>query len=175
MPQRLSYDDSCRALQREQIIEDGDIPPMPDHPPREDDEELGVNFFRTMLADVKLEHMTLSRTYFGRSEIRATSFKNTDLSESTANWNDFVDVDFSFADLSKSDLRGCVFQQVRFSSANLVDADLRHCGFKGCDFNGANLAGTKLTRKAGAALKLSPEQQSVVDWQIEDGKEPEGG
>jgi len=63
--------------------------------PRHDDEQLGVSFFRTRLADVTLDGLTLPRTFFGRSEIRGVSFPVTDLSESTANWNDFIDVDFS--------------------------------------------------------------------------------
>jgi hypothetical protein len=172
---RLSYEDSCRALQSRQIIEAGDIPPLPQRSPRHDDEVLGVSFFRTMVADSKMEHLTLPRTFFGRSEIRATSFRDTDLSESTANWNDFIDVDFSAADISRSDLRACVFERVRFSGAKLAGVDFRHCGFKACDFSGADLTGAKLTKKAGAALHLSSEQQGVVDWQAEDGEEPDGG
>ena len=128
-----------------------------------------------MLADVKLEHLTLPRTFFGRSEIRAASFRDTDLSESTANWNDFVDVDFSSADLSRCDFRACPFQKVRFVGAVLVSADFRHCSFAGCDFTGADLTGAKFTKKAAASLQLSSEQQRVIDWQADDGDEPEGG
>ena len=175
MLQRLSYDDSCRHLQREKLIDPGDIPPFPKRPPRHDDEVLGVSFFRTMLADAKLEHLTLPRTFFGRSEIRATSFRDTDLSESTANWNDFVDVDFSSADLSRCDFRACPFQKVRFVGALLVSADFRHCSFTGCDFTGADLTGAKFTKKAAGSLQLSSEQQRVIDWQADDGDEPKGG
>src|SRR5262245_2503728 len=105
MASRLSYDDSCRALQSQQLIDEGEIPPPQERPPRDDDEVLAVSFFRTELADATLERLTLPRTFFGRSEIRAVSFRDTDLSESTANWNDFVDVDFSAADLSRCDFR----------------------------------------------------------------------
>jgi uncharacterized protein YjbI with pentapeptide repeats len=175
MPQRLSYDDSCRALQAQQLIDDGDIPPLPQRPPRHDDEVLGVNFFRTMLADANLEHLTLPRTFFGRSEIRAVSFRDTDLSESTANWNDFVDVDFSSADLSQCDFRACVLQRVRFSGARLAGADLRHCSFTACDFTGADLTGAKLTKNKAASLRLSSDQQLAIAWQDHDGEEPEGG
>src|SRR5579871_3872310 len=105
MPTRLSYEDSCRLLQPLEVIEQGKIPPLPGRPPRHDDKILGVSFFRTSLSDVRLENLTLPRTFFGRSEIRNISFKNTDLSETTANWNDFITVDFSIADLSRSDLR----------------------------------------------------------------------
>ena len=175
MPKRLSYEDSCRALQQQQIIETGDVLPLPERSPRYDDEARGVEFFRTMLADAKIEHMTLPRTFFGRSEIRAVSFKNTDLSESTANWNDFIDVNFDEADLSRSDFRACLFERVRFKHANLTGTDFRYCGFKDCDFSGADLTDAKFTTKAGAALQFSPEQKQVIDWQAEDGEEPEGG
>ena len=175
MPQRLSYEDSCRALQKSQIIEDKLIPPISASQPRYDDENPGISFFRTLLAEAKLEHLTLPRTFFGRSEIRATSFKDTDLSGSTANWNDFIDVDFTGTDLSDADLRACLFEQVRFKDANLAGADFRYCGFKKCDFTGADLTDAKLTQKAGSALRLSPEQQGVIDWQSEDGDEPTGG
>jgi hypothetical protein len=172
---RLPYEDSCRALQSQQIIDGGDIPPLLQRAPRHDDDVLGVGFFRTMLADSSLEHLSLPRTFFGRSEIRAVSFKDTDLSESTANWNDFIDVAFSSADLSQSDLRACLFEGVKFVGASLVGADLRYCGFKSCDFSAAEMTDAKLTRKAGASLRLSVEQQSAIDWQAEDGEEPAGG
>ena len=176
MPQRLSYEDSCRALQRQQIIEDGDIPPLPQQPPRYDDEDpLGVNFFRTELADSTLECLSLPRTFFGRSEIRDVSFRETDLSESTANWNDFINVDFSSADLSRCDLRSSVFDGVRFTSASLRQADLRHSNFTNCNFSGADLTGAKLTRETASAISLSAEQQRVIDVQEDDGEEPGGG
>ena len=175
MISRLSYDDSCRVLQSQQLIDEGDIPPLSERPPRYDDEVLAVSFFRTELADAKLEHLTLQRTFFGRSEIRAVSFQDTDLSESTANWNDFVDVDFSSADLSRCDFRACLFQEVRFIGACLVDTDFRHCSFTNCDFTGADLTGTKFTQADAASLQLSSNQQRAVDWQADDGDEPEGG
>jgi len=175
MTSRLSYDDSCRVLQGQQLLEEGEIPAPPERPPRHDDEVLAVSFFRTVLADVKLEQLTLPRTFFGRSEIRAVSFRDTDLSESTANWNDFVDVDFSSADLSRCDFRACPFQSVRFVGTRLAGADFRHCNFTGCDFTGADLTGAKFTKAAAASLQLSSEQQVVIDWQVADGDEPEGG
>src|SRR3954453_16599674 len=125
MPDRASYTESCRVLQRKELLESAGLPPLPDRPPRHDDEQLGVSFFRTRLADVALDGLTLPRTFFGRSEIRSVSFRGTDLSESTANWNDFIDVDFSCADLSRGDLRASVFERVNFSGASLRDADLR--------------------------------------------------
>jgi uncharacterized protein YjbI with pentapeptide repeats len=175
MLKRLPFEESCRALQKQQVLESGDIPAMPATMPHHDDEVLGISFFRQMLAEVKFENMTLSRTFFGRSEIRECSFGNTDLTESRANWNDFIDLDFTNAILENSDLRACLFENVNFRSANLGGVDFRYCGFKSCDFKDADLTGAKLTTKVGASLKLSIDQQSVVDWQEEDGDEPEGG
>lgn len=175
MMSRLSYEDSCRALQKQGLLETDEVPPLPPGPPRYDDEEPGVSFFRTMVADVKLEHLTLPHTFFGRSEIRASSFKDTDLSGSTANWNDFIEVNFTGADLSGADLRACVFNGVKFKKANLSGVDFRYCGFMSCDFSDADLTDAKFTQKTGRSLRLTPEQQSVIDWQAEDGEEPEGG
>ena len=172
---RLDYEESCRALQKLGLLEAGDIPPLGQGPPRYDDEELGVEFFRTLVADAKAEFLTLPRTFFGRSEIRVTSFRGTDLSGSVANWNDFICVDFSEANLADADLRANLFERVNFAGASLVGADLRYCGLKQCDFTGADMTDVKITRKAGTALNLSQEQQYSVDWQDEDGEEPAGG
>ena len=172
---RMTYEESYRELQNLQLLDAGEIPTLLQRPPRHDDEELGVSFFRTSLADAKLEKLTLPWTFFGRSEIRAASFKGTDLTGSVANWNDFIDVDFTEANLSNADLRANLFERVRFTGASLVGADLRYCGIKQCDFTGADLTDVKLTRKVGTALKLSQEQQYSIDWQEDDGEEPEGG
>lgn len=193
---RLSYEESCKFLRR-QVASDTDtddaIPPMPDHRPQIDDEEpLGVNFFRTWLGvgrptglsvpedwvdvpEYALENLTLPRTFFGRSEVGPMSFRNTDLSESTLCWNDFIDVNFTDADLSESDLRASVFTRVAFVRATLRNADLRRSDFVGCDFTDADMTGVKLTRKQGKRIRLSGEQQAVVDWQDADGDEPPGG
>jgi uncharacterized protein YjbI with pentapeptide repeats len=172
---RLSYEESCAALQKRKMIGAGAIPALPDSQPRHDDAAgRGIRFVNTVLAHRRLENLTLPRTFFGRSEIRRMSFKGSDLSGATANWNDFVQVNFSGADFSGSDLRACLFERVRFVGASLAGVDFRYCGFKRCDFKDADLTDAKLTRKAGAALRLTPEQQSVIDWQAEDGIEPEG-
>ena len=60
-------------------------------------------------------HLTIPRTFFGRSEIAHTSFANSDLSESTLCWNDFVDVDFTNACLAGADLRASNYERVRFA------------------------------------------------------------
>ena len=131
-PDRLPCAESCRVLQGAGLLDPGAIPPLPERAPRFDDEVLGVEFFRTQLADAKLENLTLPRTFLGRSEIRAVSFRGTDLSESTMCWNDFVNVDFFRADLRRADLRASTFERVVFDGADLTDADLRRLTFNAC-------------------------------------------
>jgi hypothetical protein len=195
---RLSYEESCKFLQRHNHLGggvEGVIPPMPDHRPQFDDStSIGVRFFRTWVgvgrpfglepsspedwedvAEHALENLTLPRTFVGRSEIGPISFKNTDLSESTLCWNDFIEVNFTDADLSGSDLRASIFKRVAFVRANLRTADLRRSGFEACDFTDADMAGAKLTRKQGEGIRLSDEQRKVIDWQESDGDEPPGG
>jgi uncharacterized protein YjbI with pentapeptide repeats len=168
---------------------------MPDHRPQYDDEApLGVSFFRTWVgvgrpfglqpsnpddwvdvAEHALANLTLPRTFFGRSEISSISFKNTDLSESTLCWNDFIEVNFTDADLSESDLRASIFRRVAFVRTNLRNADLRRSSFEACDFTDADMAGAKLTRKQGERIHLSDKQRQVIDWQESAGEEPPGG
>ena len=155
MPERLPYIASCQLLISQQLLDGDEVPPLPERPPRYDDETLGVGFFRTQLADTKLDGLTLPRTFFGRSEIRSVSFRDTDLSESTANWNDFTEVDFSSADLSR--------------------ADLRHATFTDCTFADADFTGAKLARESESLLSLSPTQRSVIEWHPDLGDEPGGG
>jgi uncharacterized protein YjbI with pentapeptide repeats len=162
-------------LKEQHLLEGDKLPELPARAPRHDDEELGVSFFRTCLADARLEDLTLSRTFFGRSEIREVSFRGTDLSESTACWNDFVDVDIGEADLSGADLRASIFQRVNFRGAVLRGADLRQTTFSGCTFANADLAGAKLTRSVLWFFRLSSTQRRSVDWHLGPGPEPEGG
>ena len=60
---------------------------------------MGLSFFRTFVGNGELDSLTIPRTFFGRSEKRAISFKNTDLSESCLCWSDFIDVDFTDVNL----------------------------------------------------------------------------
>ena len=130
-PARLSYEESCRLLHRLGCL-DEPVPPLPARRPRHDDEEpLGVSFFRTFLGEVDLENLTLPRTFFGRSEVGPMSFRNTDLSESTLCWCDLNGVDFTDCDLSESDLRASRFNNVKFARAALRNADLRHSTLRG--------------------------------------------
>ena len=174
-PGRLPYADSCRVLQDAGLLDAGAIPALPQQPPRHDDEVLGVEFFRTQLADAKLENLTLPRTFFGRSEIRAVSFRGTDLGESTMCWNDFIDVDFSGADLVRADLRASTFERVVFDGADLTGADLLRSTFNACSWKGAILTKVKLTTSAARAIPLTADQRGQIDLQDSDGPEPEGG
>lgn len=173
MTSRLSYEDSCRRLQKDHL-EAGPIPPMPAQRPRHDDEAPGVSFFRTRLED-DFSNLTLPRTFFGRSEIRKSSFRNTDLAGSNLCWNDFVEVDFTDARLADSDLRASTFRRVKFERCDLRRADLRRSTFEKCSFEGAFLDGAKLTLIQKLALPLSKVQKAVVTWTLGPGKEPEGG
>jgi BTB/POZ domain-containing protein KCTD9 len=192
-PARLSYEESCKFLQRHHHLDEGAIPSMPDARPDIYGGD-GVRFFRTWvgvghpfglqpsdpeawedMAEHALENLTIPRTFFGRSEISSISFKNTDLSESTLCWNNFIEVDFTDADLSGADLRASIFRQVSFVRANLRSADLRHSSFDECDFTTADMAGAKLTRNRGEGIHLSDEQRKVIEWQESEGDEPLGG
>lgn len=148
---------------------------MPSRQPRFDDPEpLGVSFFRTQV-EGDLSRMTLPRTFFGRSQIGEASFKDSDLSESTLCWCDFINVDFTEACLRTCDLRASSFKIVNFAKCDLSGADLRRSSFVNCNFRDAVLNGAKLTRAQTPQLKLSPQQLAVVDWQATDGDEPGGG
>jgi uncharacterized protein YjbI with pentapeptide repeats len=173
---RLSYEESCRRLQK-QYLDENSIPPIPDHLPQYDDEEpLGVSFFRTFVGEGEdLSNLTLPRTFFGRSEINNVIFQNTDLSESNLCWNDFTDVDFTNATLTSSDLRASNYERVKFIATDLTNADMRQSWFKDCDFEGACMAGTVLTREQGKNLRLTEKQHAEVAWTDESGEEPGGG
>jgi len=137
---------SCKYLRGLGLLPEGTTPPMPNHRPRHDDAEpTGINFFRTVLADVTLDDLTLSRTYFGRSEIKNVSFCRTDLAQSTLCWNDFFQVSFAHANLSFSDLRASSYINVSFQNANLKNCDLRRSSFQNCDFEDAKMGGAILT------------------------------
>lgn len=173
---RKSYQVSCLILQRMGLIDKGPLPPLPNHRPNYDDAEpLGVNFFRTQVANVNLSNLTLPRTYFGRTELVKVNFENTDLSESTLCWNDFVKVNFSHATLLKADLRASSYLKVRFDYADLRGSDLRRSSFHECSFVGANLTNAIASRKQAASLPLSEKQHNQISWLDDDGVEPDGG
>jgi uncharacterized protein YjbI with pentapeptide repeats len=174
---RVGYDDSIRRLRDLGFLAEDERPPVPDHIPQPEDEEpLGLSFFRTFVGEgVDLSNLSIPRTYFGRSEISNASFRNTDLTESNLRWNDFIDVDFTEATLTRADLRASVYARVNFTRTNLCGADMRRAHFEKCDFNGAVMDGAILARSQGHLLNLSNVQKAVVDWRREDGPEPSGG
>jgi uncharacterized protein YjbI with pentapeptide repeats len=177
MPQaRLNYEDSCRRLHGS-YLKPGVIPPMRDHLPQIDDPApLGESFFRTFVgAGVDLCHLTLPRTFFGRSEINGASICNTDLTESNFCWNDFIEVDFTTAVLARSDLRASVFERVKFVNTDLRSADMRRSSFHDCDFEGALMEGAVLTPSQRPDLRLSQEQRDEITWINSSGPEPNGG
>ncbi len=175
MAARQSYEASCLRLQQD-YLEAGDIPPIPDHVPQYDDEEpLGVNFFRMEIDGDDLSNLTLPRTFFGRSEINDVSFQDTDLSESNLCWNDFINVNFSSAILARSDLRASNFSNTSFQASDLSGSDLRQSSFENCTFTDARMTGTVLTVAQGAALPLSGQQRAEIAWTDSDGAEPGGG
>ena len=144
---RISYLESVRKLEELGYIEKGQArAAAPDRRPRFDDDALGIQFFRTRVADEDLSNLTLPGTFFGRSAIVRTSFRDSDLQRSTMCWNDFVEVDF----------RG----------ASLVECDLRASSFEACDFDGADMRGAILSSEC--PIRLSPSQREAVVWSDEE-------
>jgi len=172
---RLSYAASCRRLMALGFVDGPSPPPMPDHLPRFDDAVPGVTFFRVMLEIADLSGLTLPRTFFGRSEINAINFADTDLSQSNLCWNDFLEVDFSGASLAAADLRSSQFLRCRFDGTDLRGADLRRSSFDHCSFGDARLDGAVAARGQASGLGLDRRQAAVVDWRSDEGPEPDGG
>lgn len=176
---RRTYDESIAHLQGAQVIAADESPPIPERTPQpEDDEPLGLSFFRTRLTHgnrVDLSNLTLPRTFFGRSEIRNASFRNTDLSESNLRWNDFIDLDLSDSSLVGADLRASLYVRVVFANADLRGADLRYATFEGCSFEGANMQGSILAEDQRSAAPFSAVQIRSIDWRKDHGPEPSGG
>lgn len=151
-------------------------PFLPNRMPSHDDEEpLGLSFFRTGLQEEDLARLTIPRTFFGRSEFEGVSFHNTDLSASRMCWNDFAGCDFSNAVLCGADLRASAFVRCQFRGADLTEADLRWSSFEECDFTGARMRRAKLAVTQRDALALADRQMAAIDWQPGDGPEPPGG
>ncbi len=162
MTKRKSYEESLRVLEKDY----GSFVSVSD----------GVEFFRTFVGDGDdLGSLTLPRTFFGRSEINDCSFVNTDLSDSTMCWNDFISVDFSDADLTNADMRASLYQKVKFVRADLKGADFRHSSFEDCDFTEAGLDFARVTEDQIAAMGLSSHQVEAINVESDPGPEPKGG
>jgi uncharacterized protein YjbI with pentapeptide repeats len=147
-------------------------------PSYDDKEPLGFSYFRSGLEDADRSHLTMPRTFFGRSWLVRVNFADTDLSESRMCWNDFDDCDFAGADLSGCDMRASIFRRCTFAGAMLRGADLRRSTFDGCDFAGADLSGA-VAEGTGSRARLrdllSAEQRATVSWGEDAGPEPPGG
>lgn len=179
---RKSLEDSWRHLEAE-----GDEAPrhpdgrpvVPDQMPNYDDEEpLGLSYYKSGLEDADRSGLTMPRTYFGRSGFYRIRFTDTDFTGSRMCWNDFEDCDFSEADLSGCDMRASVFRQCRFVGAVLRGADLRRSTFEDCEFAGADLSGAVAEDadfQGSVQDYLTDEQQSVMVWSEDEGPEPPGG
>jgi uncharacterized protein YjbI with pentapeptide repeats len=160
---RLSYADSFARLQRMGLLKPGPLPAA-----------AGVRLERTTLTG-DFAGLTLPRTRLGRMLVKGATFRETDLSESTLCWCDFVSVDFTDACLRRSDLRASAYRQVNFARCDLRGADLRHSDFEACDFTDARMEGAMLAHLAGRHLPLSQRQRAGVFWLADDGDEPSGG
>jgi hypothetical protein len=178
---RKSLDETWRFLESQHASvprhPDG-RPAVPDRMPSYDDEEPRFGYFRSGLEDADRSHLTMPRTFFGRSWLVRVNFADTDLSESCMCWNDFDDCDFTGADLSGCDMRASIFRRCTFAGAMLRGADLRRSTFDGCDFTGADLSGA-IAEGTGSRARLrdvlSVEQRAAISWAEDAGPEPPGG
>lgn len=172
---RKPYEESCRALLALGLI-DEPRPPLPPSMPSYDDEEpLGVCFFRMHVKDADLSELSLPRTFFGRSLVSGCSWVGSDLTESRLCWNDFEDVDFSRALLARADLRASNFERCRFDAADLRDADLRNSSYIDCSFQEATLDRARVTEGQLARMGLTPAQRASVSVENEDEEDVPGG
>lgn len=159
---RLTYLDSCAALAALGLIE-SEPPPLPGKMPAYDDEEpLGVSFFRMKLEALDLSNMTLPRTFFSRSLFSQCSWAGSELAESNLCWNDFTGCDFSKAVLANADLRASNFTNCRFDGADLRGADLRHSDFESCSFKGTVLVGARVKQSQLPDLRLDSAHQASL-------------
>jgi uncharacterized protein YjbI with pentapeptide repeats len=154
-------------------------PVVRDRMPSVDDEEpLGLSYYKYRLEEADNSNLTLPRTFFGRSLFARVGFVNTDLSESRMCWNDFEDCDFTGADLSGCDMRASNFKCCKFVGAVLRGADLRRSAFVDCDFTGAELADAVAEDEDAIGCVqdyLSEKQRAVMVWKEDSGPEPPGG
>lgn len=175
VPERLSYEASCRVLHQEGYLGAGEVPPIPARLPGFfDSGPAGVGFFRTFVGDGALDNLTLPRTFFGRCKAAQLSMRNCDLTESNLCWSNFDGVDFGGSNLTCGDLRASRFEDVRFTGASLRGCDLRGSILIECDFAGADMAGAKLTRFQEEMVLPTDQQKQMIDWQDDEGPEPDG-
>lgn len=175
---RLPVEETWRFLKQEGYEPPEDTKGQPailERMPSYDDEGDRLSFFKTRVEGDKLDHLTIPRTFFARSEMVRVGFQDTDLHESRMCWNDWTKCNFTGADLTGCDMRASVFVRCKFVKAVLLGADMRRCTFDRCDFAGAQLAGAQLSRAQAEQLDLSGQQWNDISWQQDDGPEPPGG
>ncbi|MEW8254663.1 MAG: pentapeptide repeat-containing protein [Candidatus Thiodiazotropha taylori] len=173
---RKTFDETINALREAGLVYDDQTPKLPDAMPQYDDvDPCGFSVFRMGIKDMDLSNLDMRRTFFSKSEVANCNFSNTDLEESNLCWNDFIGVNFTGANLSGSDLRASIYENSDFTKCNLSGSDLRCSDFTGCNFTSANMNGAKLTKASGSVITLSSEQKEQIDWQDNEGNEPNGG
>jgi uncharacterized protein YjbI with pentapeptide repeats len=154
------------------------LPRMPcvDDEESDDEESVGLCFFRDYQSEADFRDLTLPRTFFGRSLLERVCFANSDLTESRMCWNDFVSCDFRKADMARCDLRASIFEACDFAGANLRGADLRRARFNRCRFTNTQLA-SAIAEDVNSNLidSLSDDQLASMDLRPDGGPEPEGG
>lgn len=93
---RQAYHPTCQRPQQLGFLDPGEIPPLPCRMSSTSDSgPLGLRSFRTRASEVKLDHLSLPRTFFVHSEIANVLFREADLSESCLCWNDFSKCDLT--------------------------------------------------------------------------------
>lgn len=159
--------------------QDGDPFVSSEMPNHDDEDPIGVSFFKTGLEDADLSSLSLPRTFFGRSLFARVSFENTLLSDSRMCWTDFDECDFTGADLSGCDVRASNFEGCSFDNATLAGADLRSARFIGCSFIEGDLSHAIVDRQTAAESSFEDEltdgQRSSIHWVASPGEEPPGG
>lgn len=140
------------------------------------DEVLGFEFFRSGIENWDFSHLTIPRTFFGRSRIKSINFTDTNLSESRMCWNDFEECDFSNADLSRCDMRASIYENCKFTGTVLRGADMRRSSYLNCDFDDADLTDViALESDKLVQNLLTDDQKAQMKLTKDPGEEPEGG
>lgn len=134
-----------------------------------------LSFFRTEVIGEEFSRLTMPRTFFARTGIASTLFRDTDLQGSFMCWNDWLDCDFSKANLAQADMRCCQFMYCDFTETDLTTADLRNSDFVHCDFTNAQMSNACLTPDQMQTISLSELQKSMINWKCRKKSEPPYG
>ena len=109
----------------------------------------GASFRNAILADARLQAVTLdlsgpARTDFRGAELTRVNLKNSNLSSSTFADAEMRRIDLTHVDLSGSDLSGANLTEANFSYSTLRGADLSYAMLVSALFNAVDLAGASL-------------------------------